>query len=187
MINTQPTWRIAMLDRYRDRISSAKVILLFGIIYIVSQIIIANILHPLDSRLFLKAQTTFSREIYLNLLQGWEQAGMMGRYRLHFYFDFIHPVWYSIFISALLAKGMNLNRWSSRFNILLLIPFIAGMMDLVENVFHALFISNYSTISDHHIFLSALASNTKWALALGSLIFALVLLGKQLIWKGDRK
>jgi hypothetical protein len=176
-----------MLSRYRDRISSTGVITIFAFVYIISQIIIAIILHPLDSSLFLKAQTTFSRELYQELLQGWEKSGLMGHYRLHFYFDFIHPVWYSVLLSALIARGMNLNKISSRFNTLLLIPFISGLMDLTENCFHVFFISDHGTITDQNIFLSALASNTKWTLALGSLVIALLLVGKYLLQKGGAK
>ena len=176
-----------MLNGYRDRVSSLGFIFFFAGIYIISQVIIANILHPLDSRLFLKAQTTFSRELYLQLLQGWESAGLIGRYRLHFYFDFVHPVWYSVFLSALIAKGMNLNSISARFNILLLIPFIAGLMDLIENCFHVFFISDHSTISEQNIFISALASNTKWALALVTLVMIFILFGKYLLRKGGGK
>jgi hypothetical protein len=70
---------------------------------------------------------------------------------------------------------MNTKSISSRHNWLLTIPFIAGFMDLVENCFHLGFISDVSSITQTKITLSALASNTKWALAGISLLIALII------------
>lgn len=83
-----------------------------------------------------------------------------------------------------MVKAFNLNAVSSRYNWLLAIPFIAGFMDLVENCFHLSFISDVSSITQTKITLSALASNTKWALAGFSFFIALAMLVRSRLGHG---
>lgn len=164
-----------MLNNYRNKLGVTRMVVISGLIYFVSQAIIGFIIHDLNPWLFVKAQTTFSKEVYLELLHGWQNAGLMPKYFHHFYLDFFHPFFYAVFLSALMAKAFNLNAVSSRYNWLLAIPFIAGFMDLVENGFHLSFISDVSSITQTKITLSAFASNTKWALAGISLLIALII------------
>jgi len=166
--------KIFMLDNYRFRFGVTRMVVISGIVYFISQAYIASILHDLNPLLFVKAQTTFSKEVYLELLSAWQAAGLMPNYFKHFYLDFFHPVFYAVFLSALMAKAMNLNGASSGYNRLLLLPFIAGAMDLVENCFHLSFISNADSITQTKIIISALAANIKWALAGISLLVAFV-------------
>jgi hypothetical protein len=167
-----------MLDVYRSRFGATRIVIISGIIYFVSQAIIASILHDLNPLLFVKAQITFSKDVYLELLNRWQAAGLMPKYFQHFYLDFFHPFFYSVFLSALMAKAMNMNKTPQRLNGLLLIPFIAGVMDLIENCFHVSFISDVNSITQAKVTLSALASNTKWALAGLSLLIAMILFGR---------
>ncbi len=159
---------------YRKHFGETRIVLISGIIYFISQAIIASILHDLNPMLFVKAQTTFSKEVYLELISTWQAAGLMPHYFNHFYIDFFHPVFYAVFLSALMAKAMNLNGASSGYNRLLLLPFIAGAMDLVENCFHLSFISYVDSITQTKIIISALAANIKWALAGISLLISLI-------------
>jgi hypothetical protein len=154
-----------MLDNYRNRFGTTRMVLISGLVYFISQACIAAILHDLNPLLFVKAQTTFSKDVYLELLNAWQAAGLMPKYFRHFYLDFFHPIFYAVFLSAFMAKTMNMNHFSSKLNRLLLMPFIAGAMDLVENCFHLSFISDVNSITQTKITVSALASNIKWALA----------------------
>lgn len=176
-----------MLTRFRARFGTTRIILLFGGIYAVSQAIIGVILKDLDPIAFIRAQTTFSKAVLLALLHQWQDAGLMGNYHLHFYFDFLHPVWYAIFLSALMAGAMNLNDTPQRFNFLLALPFIAGLMDLVENIFHVMFISDFNGITQPMVFFSALAANVKWGLAGLSLILALAWYARYLFARKTEK
>lgn len=155
-----------MLTSYRNRFGILRVVVLFGVLYLISQIIIGDILHDMGPLKFIKAQTTFSKSAYVEQVREWQKAGLMEDYRLHFYFDFLHPVWYSLFLSAWMSLVFNLNRLSNRYNGILVLPFMAGAMDLVENCFHVRFITSLETISSWMIVVSALASNLKWALSI---------------------
>ena len=81
-----------MLEIYRNKVGNTRMVLLSGLVYIVSQAIIASIIHELNPLLFLKAQITFSKEVYLSILQGWARDGLMLKYFYHFYLDFFHPI-----------------------------------------------------------------------------------------------
>jgi hypothetical protein len=173
-----------MLEPYRTKISAVRWIVFFGLLYFASQAAIGAILKDLDPALFLKAQTTFSRETFLDLIHKWQQAGLMDKYRQHFYLDFFHPLWYGLFLSALLARGFNLNGVAARQNWLLLSPFLASVMDLTENCFHVKFIANPEAVTQWMITISALATNIKWAIAGLSVMTAAVLFGSGFVKTG---
>ncbi len=166
-----------MLNTFRYRFAHTRLIVFFGLLYAVSQIALGIMIHHLDTLLFLKAQTTFSVDLLKGLLIRWDQAGLMPHYRHHFYLDFFHPFWYAMFLAAFLAKAMNLNHLSDKFTPLLLIPMVAGIMDLVENCFHVLYISDIAAITSWQVVVSALAANVKWGLAglsVAGIVFLLV-------------
>lgn len=154
-----------MLNKFRYRFAHTRVIIFFGLLYAVSQIALGIIIHHLDTLLFLKAQTTFSADVLTDLLTQWDQAGLMPHYLHHFYLDFFHPFWYAMFLAAFLAKAMDLNHLSDNYNPLLLMPMVAGVMDLVENSFHVFYISDIEAIASWQVGVSALAANVKWGLA----------------------
>ncbi len=166
-----------MLKTFRYRFAHTRVIVFFGLLYAVSQISLAIIIHDLDTLLFLKAQTTFSADVLKDLLTQWDQAGLMPHYRHHFYLDFFHPFWYAMFLAAFLAKAMNLNQLPDKFTPLLLMPVVAGGMDLVENCFHVFYIADMDAIASWQVGVSALAANIKWGLAglsVAGIVFLLV-------------
>lgn len=168
-----------MFSSFRRRFGTAKAVLIFGAIYLASQIVIASIIHDMGALKFLKAQTTFSRTTYVEQVKQWQERDLMGDYRHHFTFDFLHPIWYALFLSALMAAGLNRNRAPARFDRLLCLPFIAGAMDLVENCFHLRFISDVDTIPSWMIVASASAANIKWALVATSLVIGIVFVSRR--------
>lgn len=167
-----------MFSSYRRRFGTKKAVLILGSIYLVSQIIIGSIIHEMGSLEFLKAQTTFSKTTYVEQVMEWKERELMGNYRRHFYFDFLHPIWYALFLSAFMAAGFNRNGLSSKTDWLLCLPFTAGAMDLVENCFHVRFVSDVDTISSWMIAVSASAANIKWALLGASIVIGVVFVSR---------
>jgi len=153
---------------------TTKAVLVLGTIYLASQIVIGSIIHDMGSLEFLKAQTTFSKTTYVEQVRQWQERELMGNYRRHFHFDFLHPLWYALFLSAFMAAGFNRNGLPSKINWLLCLPFIAGLMDLIENCFHVRFISDVDTIPSWMIMVSASAANIKWALAGTSVVIGIL-------------
>lgn len=168
-----------MFSAYRRRFGTPKAVLLLGAIYLASQIAIASIIHDMGALEFLKAQTTFSRATYVEQVKQWQERELMGDYRRHFYLDFLHPLWYALFLSALMAAGFNRNGLSSRSDRILCLPFAAGAMDLVENCFHVRFISDVDTIPSWMIVASATAANLKWLLVAASLGIGIAFVSKR--------
>ncbi len=115
-------------------------------------------------------QTTLSAEVFAATLEQWRAAGLIETYWRHYYFDFAHPFLYGGFLSALLAKGFEVNRIPSRYDNLLLIPFVAGGFDLIENSCHVAMLSNQSLVGAPMVLLSGIAANLKWLGALGCII-----------------
>ena len=140
-------------------------IIIFGIIYFTSQFIIGSIVHPLGTGNVLALQTTLSSDIFKEIVSGWIASGQIGIYYKHFYFDNFHPIWYSIFLSLMIAKTFKVNGINPKFNFLILTPFIAGICDLIENAMHLYFLSDLRRATPALVALSGTATNIKWFLA----------------------
>ena len=65
-----------MLDNYRNRFGVTRMVIISGLIYFISQAIIGSIPHDLNPLLFVKAQTTFSKDVYLASNTKWALAGI---------------------------------------------------------------------------------------------------------------
>lgn len=149
-------------------------IAVFGIIYFTSQIIIGSIIYPLGADA-LTLQTTFSSDTFKEIALRWIVSGQIAIYDQHFYFDNFHPVWYSIFLSLLLARTFKINHINPQFNFMILTPFVAGICDLVENMMHLYFLGDLYRATPMLVALSGLATNTKWFLALSGVAIVSVL------------
>ena len=169
------------LHALRVCLGRKRLLVVFGVLTLASQAIILTILRDLGLLQFARAQTTFTKATYLTLAHQWESAQLLPQYQLHFYFDFLHPIWYSCLLAGFIAKGLDRRGISDRWSWLLLMPFLAGLMDLVENCFHVRFIADLGAITQPMITMSALASNLKWGL------FGLSLALTFWLWGGRRQ
>ncbi|MFZ2399513.1 MAG: hypothetical protein WAW31_12725 [Smithella sp.] len=155
---------------------SNLIIAIFGIIYFASQIKIASIVHPLGIDM-LRIQTTLSSDTFKEIASGWIASGQIGLYYKHFYFDNFHPIWYSIFLSLLIARAFKINNINPKFNFIILTPFVAGVCDLIENMMHLYFLADLKRATPVLVALSGLATNTKWFLALSGVAIVTILIG----------
>jgi hypothetical protein len=154
---------------------SNVLIIIFGIIYFTSQFIIGSIIHPLGVGNVLALQTTLSSDTFKEIASGWIASGQIGIYYKHFYFDNFHPIWYSIFLSLLIARTFKINGVSPSFNFIILTPFIAGICDLIENAMHLYFLSDLRRATPALVALSGTATNTKWFLSLSGVGIVFIL------------
>ena len=150
-------------------------IIIFGIIYFTSQIIIGSIIHPLGMEKFLALQITLSSDTFKEIASCWIASGQIEIYYKHFYFDNFHPIWYSIFLSLLIARTFKMNGVSPSFNFIILTPFIAGACDLIENAMHLYFLSDLRRATPALVTFSGLATNTKWFLSLSGVAIVSIL------------
>jgi len=162
--------------------SRTPVIITLAVIYLAMQTVIAVIVSPLGHDM-LRVQTTFSDETFRGIIQSWEKNGLMALYFKHFYFDYFHPVLYSLFLSALLSRGLSMNGLDKKFNLMVLLPFAAGLMDVIENSMHLYLIHNPVKISAGTVLFSGICTSMKWALAFLVLAGAVVLIVRALVKK----
>jgi hypothetical protein len=152
------------LEKMRSILDSTKLIAITGIVYLISQIGISMIIHPIVSSVA-RLQTTVSSDVVLSIINEWLKTGDVQYYLRHFYLDFAHPFWYSLFLASAISRIFNVISIQNKYNFLLLLPFVAGLLDLIENVLHLIFIADTANITPAMTFMSGTASMTKWTLA----------------------
>jgi hypothetical protein len=163
-----------------EKSDSNLIIAIFGIIYFASQIKIASIVYPLGIDM-LRIQTTLSSDTFKEIASGWIASGQIGLYYKHFYFDNFHPMWYSIFLSLLIARVFKINNINPKFNFIILTPFVAGICDLIENMMHLYFLADLKRATPALVALSGTATNTKWFLALSGVAIVSILIGISIV------
>ena len=163
------------LSAFRRAAASPRIVIGFGVAYLVSQILIARILHPLDPLDVLRAQTTLRAPVVREIFARWGSDGLLDTYVRHFSLDFAHPALYAIFLGASVAWLLDRNRLSSAWDGVLLLPIGAGLCDLVENVSHVAFLADEANVTTAWVAVSGAAAITKWLLA-GSSIALIVIL-----------
>ena len=171
------------LENLRRQLGRTWIIVLFGLVYLVSQVTIIIILGPIEDAM-IKLQTTgTSGTDYMSVFGAWAASGDMAFYRAHFILDDIHWVWYTIFITALLCRLFDRFQISSERNWFLVLPLASGLLDWYENRLQHIFLSSddFSTIIDPLPLYSTLASDTKWLLALIYFGATLALVGRLII------
>jgi len=156
---------IHVLDAMRSFADSKKILFPAGAVYLVSQMAIGAILHPLGIGDVIRMQSTLSSVAMGAVLDRWDAAGQTGRFISHFYPDFLHPLWYGILLTALMARTFNGASIGRRWNIALVLPCLAAVMDLLENCLHVSFVINRGNLSDLTAAVAGTASLLKWSLA----------------------
>src|SRR5690606_15133228 len=128
-VRSDPGWRA----RLRARLGQRGLIAAFGAVYAVSQAAIAVIVAPLGLRLLELQLTAVTAERVRAIFADWERAGVMDRYRAHFAIDGVHWIWYAGLLTTALCRLFERHRVPHRFDAVLLLPWVAGLCDVVEN------------------------------------------------------
>jgi hypothetical protein len=83
-----------LLENLRKTFSHPWMALVFGVIYLVSQITIGALLEHLGPAEIGRLQVTgFSAGTYIETFSRWEASGVMPFYRAHFVVDGMHWLW----------------------------------------------------------------------------------------------
>jgi hypothetical protein len=146
-------------------------IAIFGILYLASQLKIASIIYPLGID-FLHLQTTLSDDTFKKIVSGWIASGQIDIYYMHFCLDNLHPAWYSIFLSLLTARAFKINDVNPNISFLILMPFLAGICDLTENMMHLYFLGELVRATPELVAFSGTMTNIKWLLSLSGVAIA---------------
>jgi hypothetical protein len=118
----------------------------------------------------LGVQTTLSAERVRAIFAEWDAAGLVDIYAAHYRYDMAHPLWYGVFLAALLARGFDANRVPASRNALLLLPFVAAALDVLENLIHRTFLADRANITPVAVVIGNGAALAKWAIAGGCVV-----------------
>lgn len=153
------------LIRLRAQSNSRDLLLFSGILYFFSQMIIILVLFPIPLKEFLDLQLCFSRKYYLNLFALWQVHGLFDNYVRHLGFDFIHPLWYTAFLTGALSRSLDRIEAPAKISWLLLAPLAGGLFDVLENLTQIYFLQNPARhITQTLAEISSLFSTLKWFL-----------------------
>ncbi len=172
------------MEKLRNRLGSTRIMVISGLVYLVSQAAIGAILQPIGFGSVMRMQITVSDAALSSIFSDWFQRGIAKFYLQHFYLDFLHPVWYSVFLASCMSKILNVRSFGPRWSILLLLPFTAAALDIVENVMHLIFLYDPANISCTLAHLSGFSSITKWALAAFCTLFVFIYAAKIMSERG---
>lgn len=165
-----------LLARLRAHAAMPSVLLFFGLVFLVSQLSIMVVLEPVGFVHFVQMQTTLSSARFEALVADMYQRGADGAYVAHFYYDWLHPLWYGGLLAALMARGFERHAVPAARNGLLLLPFVAGLADLAENALHLYMVVDTVHITPSRVALANGAALLKWALVAACVTLAAGLL-----------
>ncbi|MBC7742427.1 MAG: hypothetical protein H7061_09530 [Bdellovibrionaceae bacterium] len=148
-----------------------KLIWIFAGLTLSLQFAIAYVLRDLGEGAaiqIIKFQTTLDPNYFKSVLESWGPQGVQIFLR-HYYFDFFYPIAYS----GLLTVSIFIIFPRSRK--LFIIPIVAGIFDIVENIAHISLIHNEKLLDTSVFYLGAISAILKWLLIILSL--ALIIFG----------
>lgn len=175
-MNSMP---IPSTSSIRQKLSNRSLLLIFGVLFVVSQSVILYITAPLGSDKLLQLQTTFSVTTFQEIIAEWRAYDILHLYFQHYYFDlFLHPIFYSVLLAVALSMSMDIAKMNNRYNFVLYLPFIAGLGDILENGMHLLMLTNSNLINAFTVGISAFFTNGKWLLCGISLLLIVYFLIK---------
>lgn len=172
---------ISLIDNKKNLCAAAVA---SGILYIASQFAIMKIIEPLGSENMLRFQFMFDEKGMADLLWAWGQPGI-DIFTSHFYLDFIHPVLYGsfLFFTMLYIKtGLSGAIKKGGIPAYCYLPPAAAAFDLLENVLEITLVGQYPDLSGVLVFITALVSSCKWALA-GISLCIIFVTGARLVTK----
>lgn len=150
----------------------------FAVLFLVSQASMMVVLAPVGVAHFIEMQTTLSPARFVTLVENMYQRGVETAYIAHFYYDWLHPIWYGGLLALLMARGFERRAVPAPRDWLLLAPFVAGIADLVENALHLYMVVDTANISTTLVLLANGAALCKWAVITACVTTALVMLLK---------
>lgn len=166
--------RLTGLVRAGSAMPSA--IAFFAVIFLVSQGSMMVVLAPVGVAHFIEMQTTLSPARFAMMVADMYERGVETAYIAHFYYDWLHPLWYGGLLALLMARGFERQAVPASRDLLLLSPFVAGLADLVENGLHLYMVVDTGNISPALVLAANGAALFKWAIITACVTAALVML-----------
>lgn len=149
----------------RARLGRGYWALLLTVIYLISQSLIAGVLHPVQADKLLLALQFSYNAADIQLLLNQASPEQIQALQAHFKYDGLHPIWYGLMIIALISWLMNLNRFSASANWMLWPAVLMSAADYVENHIHYPWFHLQQQATDPQALIAGASATFKWSLA----------------------
>jgi len=165
------------MQRFRDMKNLPRVALITLTLALSSQVTIITLLGE-SGEAVLRMQTALTYDDYLGELKSWREKDF-DAYWSHIPPDILHPIFYSMAIMFGLAWAMQRSKMSQSWNILMWVPWIAGLLDEVENIAHIYALKAFPTPPYWTFWVGNPAAITKWLLSV-----TMVMMIPIIMWMG---
>lgn len=178
-------WKYVTAIAYK--IATPKLIFCFGVV----TFSLMSLLYVKGSCLTpgpLSLQFASSREEFVKIVESWGYGGV-GLYKNSLLIDYIYPWAYAGFLSGIIAlQIIGYSGKPSVFQLLIfLFPWLAALLDWVENTTHWFLLLNIQQISNRGVFFSVTVSLLKWFLVLASVSYIIIYNTWRIVAKGMKK
>jgi len=127
-------------------------------------------------------ELAFSADAFRNIIAQWGAAGVQAYRVSTLYIDSWFPIAYSLLLASLIALlAARSGRTPSRLQLTcFVLPFIAALLDWIENTLHLILLRDPRHISTPVVFIASVAAAIKWGLIALSVLVIIFLMLREL-------
>lgn len=141
--------------------------------------LIAAKLSPITGPELMATQLTFSRDALIATFDRWEAQGRLAAFRNHFDVDLVaFPIGYGLLLASVIAYALDRAGAEHARDRLILLPFVASVLDVLENLGHLRMLDHRDSITQAAVTINALLSTGKDLTLLACFAVVAVLLAK---------
>lgn len=128
----------------------------------------------------IKLQLSFNKDVGIDIIESWGETGV-SNFKRWIFVDYIYALSYSVFFASLLSllilqKGkVKLFKYTW----VVVLSFVAGAFDWIENTLELFFINNPLGFSDSLFFLHSIIATLKWAAVPIAVVYVVALVVKK--------
>ena len=164
----------ARISRLRKSENLQKHTLIACILATISQATIIVLLGESNLNV-LNMQPAPTYEAYIAELAAWTSDNF-DAFWSHMIPDVLHPFFYSAAIMFTLTWALEKSQFSDKWDVLPLVPWLAGLLDEIENVAHIVGISSFPDTAYWTFIVGNPAAVIKWVIAWGCLLMIPIIL-----------
>lgn len=137
---------------------------------------------PLGAPGVVALELAFSADAFRNIIAQWGAAGVQAYRVSTLCFDYWFPVAYALLLASLIALlAARSGRVPARLRLsLFALPFLAALLDWIENTLHLILLRDPHHISTPVVFIASVAAAIKWGLIALSVLVIIFLMLREL-------
>lgn len=168
------------MERLYRRVAGARIVGLSLLLTVLAFVAFAwfDKARPAGTPGVVALELAFSAETFSDIITQWGAEGVRAYQVSTLCIDYWFPVAYAVFLAGLIAvltikpggtpSGLQLTRFA--------LPFIAGLLDWVENTLHLILLRGPSHVSAPLVLFASIAAVAKWGLIVLSILVILYLI-----------